>query len=230
MNLHYQSWEHHSPPFSTSNRRIGGSGQPSIPPISQRSARNSSDMPRSGTFMHQFIADHKYSPKYKHQTEWFCYFSADNFKCCISTVLILEQQVLLLLHLSLITLVAMPKLVVEFKLSRHTINTTILAHYQHYGHGHGHVGPVASSSDHIGGLYFIPSDTLGGRNFQEPENLMSSQFHGWERNHLSSFSLSQVERDLGWGAFHEAATSGSNPGCSFRQRLGSERPHSQSRS
>ncbi|KAA3473612.1 transcription factor family protein [Gossypium australe] len=37
MNLHYQSWEHHSPLFSTSNCRIGGSGQPSIPPVSQSS-------------------------------------------------------------------------------------------------------------------------------------------------------------------------------------------------
>ncbi|KAA3473613.1 Sterol-regulatory element binding proteins intramembrane protease [Gossypium australe] len=82
----------------------------------------------------------------------------------------------------------------------------------------------------MGGFYFIPSGTSGGQNFQEPENLMSSQFHAWERDHLSSFSLSQVERDPGWGAFHEAATSGSDPGCSFRQRLGSERPPSQSRS
>lgn len=95
---------------------------------------------------------------------------------------------------------------------------------------HGHVGPVASSSDQMGGFYFIPSGTSGGRNFQESENPMSSQFHDWERDHLSSFSLSQVERDPDWGAFHEAATSGSDPGCSFRQRFGSERPPSQSRS
>ncbi|PPE01954.1 hypothetical protein GOBAR_DD01030 [Gossypium barbadense] len=148
MNLHYQGWEHHSPPFSTSNRRIGGSGQPSIPPVSQRSARNSSDMPSLGTFMHPFVASH-------------------------------------------------------------SSGTRIAS-------------AVASS--------FIPPypGTSGGRNFQEPENPMSSQFHAWERDHLSSFSLSQVERDPGWGAFHEAATSGSDPGCSFRQRLGSGRPPSQS--
>ncbi|XP_016737757.1 uncharacterized protein [Gossypium hirsutum] len=63
MNLHYQSWEHHSTPFSTSDRQIDGSSQPSIPPVSQRSARNSSDMPSPGTFMHPFVAGNSFGTR-----------------------------------------------------------------------------------------------------------------------------------------------------------------------
>lgn len=96
---------------------------------------------------------------------------------------------------------------------------------------HAQVGPVASTSDQVGGFYFIPSGA-SGRNFQEAENLMSTQFHGWERENFPSFSVNQVDRESGWGAFHQAA-SGSDPGMrssSFRQRHGSERTSSQNRS
>ena len=96
---------------------------------------------------------------------------------------------------------------------------------------HAQVGPVASSSDQMGGFYFIPSGT-SGRNFQEAENPLLTQFHAQERDRLPSFSLNQVDRDSGWGAFHQAA-SGSDPGIrssSFRQRHGSERTSSQNRS
>lgn len=65
MDLHYHNWEHHPPPFSTSSTRTGGSDQPSIPPISQRSTRSSSDMPRSGSFMHPFVVGHRYVCLYK---------------------------------------------------------------------------------------------------------------------------------------------------------------------
>ncbi|XP_039064009.1 E3 ubiquitin-protein ligase RFI2-like isoform X2 [Hibiscus syriacus] len=58
MDLHYHSWEHQSPPFSTSSSRIGSSDQPSNPPISQRSTRSSLDMPRPGSFMHPFVVGH----------------------------------------------------------------------------------------------------------------------------------------------------------------------------
>ncbi|XP_039028082.1 E3 ubiquitin-protein ligase RFI2-like isoform X2 [Hibiscus syriacus] len=58
MDLHYHSWEHHPPPFSTSSSRVGSSDLPSNPPISQRSTRSSSDMPRPGSFMHPFVVGH----------------------------------------------------------------------------------------------------------------------------------------------------------------------------
>ncbi|XP_012434176.1 E3 ubiquitin-protein ligase RFI2 isoform X2 [Gossypium raimondii] len=58
MDHHYHNWEHHSPPFSTSSSRIGSSDQPSNPPVSQRSARSGSDMPRSGSFMRPYVVGH----------------------------------------------------------------------------------------------------------------------------------------------------------------------------
>lgn len=91
------------------------------------------------------------------------------------------------------------------------------------------VGPVASSSDHAGAFYFVPSST-SSRNFQEAENPLHTRFHGWEREHLPSFSINQVDRDSGWSTFPGG---GSDPGMrssSFRQRHGSERMSSQSRS
>ncbi|KAL0387415.1 UNVERIFIED_CONTAM: hypothetical protein Sradi_2623300 [Sesamum radiatum] len=54
MDVHYQSWDHSSP-FAASNR-IGGADQPSIPAVSQRTARNNSDIPRPG--LHPFILGH----------------------------------------------------------------------------------------------------------------------------------------------------------------------------
>ncbi|KAG8487738.1 hypothetical protein CXB51_018126 [Gossypium anomalum] len=195
MNLHYQSWEHRFPPFFTFDHQIGGSSQPSIPPVSQKFARNSSDMPRSGTFMHPFVAGNS---------------SGTRTSSAVASSFIPPYP--------------------GSNARAHDRVQALQAYYQHH-----HPStlpalwtPIVSGSRRLGN--YRSHGTLGGRNFQEPENPMSSQFHAWERDHLSSFSLSQVERDPGWGAFYEAATSGSDPGCSFRQRLGSERPPLQSRS
>lgn len=59
MDLPYHSWEHHSSPFPSTNSRIAPSDQPSILPITQRSARASSEMQRPG-FMHPFLVGHRY--------------------------------------------------------------------------------------------------------------------------------------------------------------------------
>lgn len=95
------------------------------------------------------------------------------------------------------------------------------------------VGPVASSSDQTGGFYFFPSGT-SGRNFPEPENPPSSHFYAWERDHLPSLSLNQLDRDSSWGAFHQGGSvGGSDPGLrpsSLRRRHGSERTLSQNQS
>lgn len=92
------------------------------------------------------------------------------------------------------------------------------------------VGPVASSSDQNGGFYFYPSGS-SGRNYQEAENPLSTRFHAWERDHLPSFSMNQVDRDPGWAAFHHAG-SGSESGIRGNglRRHGSERTSSQNRS
>lgn len=92
------------------------------------------------------------------------------------------------------------------------------------------VGPVASSSDQTGGFYLVPPGS-SGRTFQEAENPLSNRFHSWERDHPPSFSLSQVERETGWGTYHQAGGSDTTiRSSSFRQRHGSERTSAQNRS
>lgn len=68
MDLHYHNWEHHSSPFPTTNSRIASADQPSILPVSQRSARTSSDIPRSGSFVHPFVVGHRYA--FINKVEW----------------------------------------------------------------------------------------------------------------------------------------------------------------
>lgn len=89
-------------------------------------------------------------------------------------------------------------------------------------------GQLTSSSDQIG-FVFIPSGP-SGHSFQEEENHVPSHFHAWERDRMPS-TMNHVDRDNGWGAYHQAA-SGSDPGTrsgSFRLRNGSERLPSQNR-
>ncbi|KAG7022322.1 E3 ubiquitin-protein ligase RFI2 [Cucurbita argyrosperma subsp. argyrosperma] len=88
--------------------------------------------------------------------------------------------------------------------------------------------PMASSSDQPNGFYFY-SSASSGRNFQL-ENTVPNRFHPWERDHLPSFGLNQMERDPGWGEIHQGAASVSDPSIrssSFRQRHGPERASSQ---
>ena len=61
MDLHYHSWEHHSPPFPTTSTRIATADQPSVLPGTQRSARTSSDIARSGSYVHPFLVGHRYA-------------------------------------------------------------------------------------------------------------------------------------------------------------------------
>lgn len=59
MDVHYHSWDHHSSPFTATSSRIGGAEQPSVPSVAQRAARTSSDIPRSGSFLHPFLVGHR---------------------------------------------------------------------------------------------------------------------------------------------------------------------------
>lgn len=88
-----------------------------------------------------------------------------------------------------------------------------------------HRGTGASSVQHRNRLYFVPASS-SGRNFQEPEDPVSSHFHAWERDHLPSLSLSQNDRDHPGGTiFHPPAPARSDHSIrpmSFRRRHGSE--------
>ncbi|XVF57524.1 hypothetical protein PTKIN_Ptkin06aG0212400 [Pterospermum kingtungense] len=213
MDLHYHGWEHHSPQFSTSSSR---SDQPSNPPVNQRSIRSS-----SGSFMHHpFVVGHSSGaragssvassliPPYPGSNAR----TRDRVQALQAYYQQQQQQ-----HPSTSPVIRTPSISGSRRSSSHR--------------SHAQVGPVASSSDQAGGFYFVPSGT-SGRSFQEPENPLSTRFHAWERDHLPSFSLNQVDRDSGWVAFHQPAGA-SEPGIrsgNFRQRHGSDRTSSQNRS
>ncbi|XP_017977490.1 PREDICTED: uncharacterized protein LOC18600481 isoform X2 [Theobroma cacao] len=175
VDLHYHGWEHHSPPFSTSSSRIGSSDQPSIPPVSQRSSRSSTDMPRSGSFMHPFVVGHSSGAR-----------------------------------------------------AGSSVASSLIPPYP---------GSNARARDRVQALqaYYQqqqPSTSPAIRTPIIPGSRRSSSHRSLAQVGPVASSSDQVDRDSGWGAFHQAA-GGSDPGIrssSFRQRHGSERTSSQNRS
>ncbi|BFG36902.1 hypothetical protein CerSpe_231760 [Prunus speciosa] len=218
MDLHYHSWEHHSPPpFSTTNNHIGGADQGSIPSVTQRSARPSSDLPRSGSFMHPFLVGHSSSARAGSSvtSSMIPPYPGSNARARdrVQALQAYYQQ--------------------QQPSNSPTMRTPIIqgARRSSSQRGVAQVGPVASSSDQNGGFYFFPSAS-SGRNYQEAENPLPNRFHAWERDHLPSFSMNQVDRDQGWAAVHQGGSGSDSAmrGSSFRQRHGSERTPSQNRS
>uniref|UniRef100_A0A6N2KDR9 RING-type domain-containing protein n=1 Tax=Salix viminalis TaxID=40686 RepID=A0A6N2KDR9_SALVM len=213
MDIHYHSWEHHSPPFSATGNRIGNADQPSPPPVTQRSARTSSDLPpRSGSFVHPFLVGHGSSarPGSSATSSMIPPYQGSNARARdrVQALQAYYQQL-------------QPG-------NSPPIRTPVVSGSRRSSSHRGmpQLGAVASSSDQTG-FYFIPSGATN-RNFQEAENPPPARFHSWERNHLPSFSLNQVDRDSGRSTFHQAG-GGSDPGIRFRQRHGSERTPSQNR-
>ncbi|GAB4835796.1 hypothetical protein Ancab_000712 [Ancistrocladus abbreviatus] len=207
MDPHYHSWEHHSPPFSTTGSRMGSSEQPPVPSAPRRSARRNSDIPRSGSFGHPFLFGHSSGARAG----------------------------------SSITSSMIPPYPGSAARARDRVQA-LQAYFQppsgspsmrppitsggrrsNSHRGLTQAGPLASTSDQAGGFYIFPSGT-SNRNFPGVENPMPNRYHAWERDHLASFPLSQMDRDSSWGIFHEARSGSS----SFRQQHVSERTPSQS--
>uniref|UniRef100_A0A5B6ZH19 RING-type domain-containing protein n=1 Tax=Davidia involucrata TaxID=16924 RepID=A0A5B6ZH19_DAVIN len=215
MDLHYQSWEHHSPPFPATSSRIGGADQPSVPSVTQRAARANSDIPRSGSFMHPFVVGHSSAARAGSSV------ASSMIPPYPGSVARARDRVQAL------------QAYFQQPSNSPTMRTPVIAGMRRSSSQRGlpQVGPVASSSDQTGGFYFFPSGS-SGRNFQEAENSVLNRFHAWDREHLPSFPMSQVDRDQGWGPFHQTA-GGSDTAAirsnSFRQRHGSERMPSQNR-
>ncbi|KAA8545183.1 hypothetical protein F0562_019928 [Nyssa sinensis] len=216
MDLHYHSWEHHSPPFPTTSSRIGGADQPSVPSLTQRAARANSDIPRSGSFMHPFVVGHSSAARAGSSV------TSSMIPPYPGSVARARDRVQAL------------QAYFQQPSNSPTIRAPVISGTRRPSsqRGLGQVGPVASSSDQAGGFYFFPSAGSSSRSFQEAENSVSNRFHAWERERLPPFTFSQVDRDPGWGPFHQAA-GGSDTAIrssSFRQRHGSERMPSQNRS
>ncbi|KAJ8772047.1 hypothetical protein K2173_027224 [Erythroxylum novogranatense] len=214
VDVHYHSWEHSSPPFSTTGNQIGSTDQPSISPLPQRSTRTSSDLPRSRSFMHPLHVGRS---------------STARTRSSITSSMLPPYQ-----GSNARTRERVQALQANYHQPGHSppIHTPTVSGSRRSNSQRSlsQVGTVASSSDQTG-FYFVPSAT-SGRNFQEAENLPSIRFRAWERDHLPSFSLNQTDRDSSWGTFHQAASgSDSNIRSSgFRQRHGSESMSSHNRS
>ncbi|KAK4427633.1 E3 ubiquitin-protein ligase RFI2 [Sesamum alatum] len=211
MDVHYHSWEHSSP-FAASSR-FGSTDQPSIPSVTQRAARNSSDIPRPG--MQPYIIGHS---------------SASRAPSSVTSSVLPTYPATVARPRD-----CPPSLQAYFQQSASVPvarASLISAGRRSSSHrGLAQVAPIASSSDQSSGFYFFSSSS-SGRTFQEAENPLRDRFHGWEREHQPSFPLGQVDRDSIWGPFHQP-TGGSDTGIrhgSFRQRHGSDRMPSQNRS
>lgn len=212
MDLHYHSWDQHSSSFPTSSNRIASSDQTSIPHVTQRSSRTSSDVPRSGSIMHPFLIGHGARAGSSVASSMIPPYLGSNTRARdrVQALQAYYQQ--------------------QQPGNSPAMRAPLIPSARRPGSHRviSQVGPVASSSDQNGGFYFFPPGT-SGRNFQEAENPPSSRFHAWERDHLPPFSHSQVDRDSSssWGAFHlHQVASGSDPGLrpsSLRRRHGSER-------
>ncbi|KAL7205279.1 hypothetical protein ACSBR2_018256 [Camellia fascicularis] len=216
MDVHYHSWQHHSSPFPTSSSHVGGADQSLIPSVTQRAARPNSDIPRSGSFMHPFLVGQSSAARAGSS------IVSSMIPPYPGSVARARDRVQAL------------QAYFQQPSNSPPVRTPIMSGTRRSSSHRGvtQVGPVASSSDQTGGFYFFPTAS-SGRNFPEAENHpMSNRFHAWEREHVTSFPLSQGDRDLGWGPFHQAG-GGSDTAIrstSFRQRYASERMPPQNRS
>lgn len=209
VDLHYHhSWDHHhSPPFSTvTTARVGSSDQPTVPPVTQRASRSNSDVQRSGSFVPPFLVGHSSGARAGSSvaSAMIPGYPGSNARARdrVQALQAYYQQ-------------QQP----PPNNPPHMRTPIISASRRSNGHrGLAQVGPPPS--DPPGRFYFFQSNS-SGRNFQEPENHpISSRFHSWERDHMPSFPLNQIDRDSNWGSFHHAS-GGSDSGVrsgGFRQR------------
>ncbi|XP_058213324.1 E3 ubiquitin-protein ligase RFI2 [Rhododendron vialii] len=221
MDVNYHSWDHHSSPFPPLSSRVGGADQPSVPSVTHRPARPNSEVQRSGSFIHPFLVGHS---------------SAARVGSSISSSMIPPYPGSAARARDRVQ--ALQAYFQQPTNSPAVRNAPLISGTRRSSSSHrgmaqvSPVPPVASSSDSTNGFYFFPSAS-SGRNFQESENPPSNRFHAWERDHSTSFSSNQADRDPVWGPFHQAG-GGSDTGATrptgFRQRYGSERMPSQNRS
>ncbi|KAK6915609.1 Zinc finger, RING-type [Dillenia turbinata] len=214
MDLHYHSWEH-SLPFPNVATRMGGD-QPSVSSVTHRSVRANSDMQRSGSYMHPFVIGHSSGAR-----------AGSSVSSSMSPYPGINAR-------SRDRVQALQAYYQQQPSNPTAMRTPVISGSRRFTSHRGmtQVGPMASSSDQTGGFYFFPSVGSSAHNFQDAENNLSNRFHALEGDHLPSFPLNQVERELGWGPFHQVAggSDNGNRSGSFRQRNISERTRSQNRS
>ncbi|KAF7817924.1 E3 ubiquitin-protein ligase RFI2-like isoform X1 [Senna tora] len=215
MDVHYRSWEHHSSPFSTASSRVGAADQPSVSVVSPRPARGGSDVPIAGSVMHPFLVGHSSAARAGSSvaSSMIPPYPGSNARARdrVQALQAYYQQ-------------PQPTNSTSMRVPIASGTRRSSSH-----RGSAQSAQMASSPDQSG-FFFIPSGS-SGRNIQEQENHLPARIHAWERDRLPSLSMNHVDRDLAWGAYHQAA-SGTDPSIrssGFRLRHGSERLPSQNR-
>ncbi|KAL8553935.1 hypothetical protein ACS0TY_002263 [Phlomoides rotata] len=209
MDVHYHNWDH-SPPFAPSNR-IDGADQPVITSVSQRTSRNSSDIPRTG--MHPFVLGHSSASRAPSSV------TSSVVPPYPGTVTRPRERPSLQAYFQQSTGNAMPA-------ARSPVISAGRRSSTHRGLAQ--VAPLASSSDQSNGFYFFSSSS--GRTIHEVENPHRDVFHVWEREHQPSFPLGQVDRDSIWGPFHPPPPAPARSDAGFRPSSFHQRHGSQNRS
>lgn len=184
IDIQYQSWGHHSPPFSPTSSHINGAEQAPALPAALRSMRGESDaMTRSGSFLHPLL----FGPGSGHRAgSAFVSSIVPNHPG--NSVLRTYERI----HISH----ALPH--------QHPppnspgMSTSIVPGVRRFNGPRAlpPVVPAASQSDHSAGFYIFPPSGASIRNIHEAENPSLNHFHAW---------------DSGWGPFHQA-TGGSDSG------------------
>lgn len=215
MDVNYHSWDHHNSPIPTLSGRVASAELPSVPSVTHRTARPNSEVQRSGSFIHPFLVGHS---------------SAARVGSSISSSMIPPYPGSAARARDRVQ--ALQAYFQQPTSSPPVRNAPLISGTRRAPSTHrvmAQVAPVASSSDSTNGFYFFPSAS-SGRNYQESENPPSNHFHAWERDHSTSFSSNQANRDPVWGPFHQPGGGSDNAAIrptGFRQRHGSERMPSQ---
>ncbi|CAI0459860.1 unnamed protein product [Linum tenue] len=212
LDLHYHSWEHQSPPFSTTSSRIGGVDQSSLPPNAQRAVGRSNNVgpQRAGSFMHPFVinpgsgarAGSSVPPSGTPTYQGSNARARDRVQALQDYY---QQQ-----PGSSPPIHAPPLIATS---ARRPSSSS-----------HRGLSRVIPPTPDQAGFYFFPSagTTSSGRNYQEPENASSrTGFRAWEP--LFPLNNSHPDRDSGWGPTYQQGSGGSEAGGgirsgSFRQR------------
>ncbi|XP_026421999.1 E3 ubiquitin-protein ligase RFI2-like isoform X3 [Papaver somniferum] len=212
--IHYQVWDHHSPPYSATSSHLGAADQGSIPSAAIRPSRGDSDSPPRSGSVHPFFVDQG---------------SGSRAGTSIMPSMVPPYA-------------GVSSRVHDRVEGVHQLQQQPQFHprapmFSNVRRSNGPRGapPVTqppSSSEHGGNFYVLPPSGSSGRNLQETVNPSHSHFYAWERDRFAPFPLVPVDRELSWWPPPHLAAGGSEPGIRANghwHRHGSERTSSQGR-
>ncbi|MCL7043504.1 hypothetical protein MKW94_008073 [Papaver nudicaule] len=213
--IHYQVWDHHSPPYSATSSHIGAVDQGSVPSAAIRPSRGDSDgPPRSGSVVHPFFVD-----------------QGSNSRAGTS---IMPSMVPPYAGVSSRAHDRVEGVHQHHHQPQFHPRAPMFSNVRRSSGPRG-APPVAqppSSSEHGANFYVLPPSGSSGRNLQETVNPSHSHFYAWERDRFAPFPLVPVDRELSWWPPPHLAAGGSEPGSRANghwHRHGSERTSSQGR-